>query len=35
MCSVRGENIVIDLVDHIVRPVGVAWLKVFASLVRR
>ena len=28
----RGENIVIDLVDHIGRPVGVAWLKALASV---
>ena len=29
----RGENIVIDLVDHIVRSAGVAWLKAFASIM--
>lgn len=29
----RGENIVIDLVDHLAKPVTTAWLKAVASVV--
>jgi TRAP-type C4-dicarboxylate transport system permease small subunit len=29
---VRGENIVIDLIDHVMKPAAIASLKVFASL---
>lgn len=30
---VRGENIVIDFIDHIVKPMTIAWLRVITSLV--